>query len=343
MATEWYFYTDIFDLLEISQPLPSAYSKCSFLHYLHQSNLLFDVDTDSDTTDDDFQDIPTFFHGEFKNTDDGFQTFFTRYETLQKAAAGRCRALEECTYRHLFNAVDILRTQHQHRLALVSLLEQWLERSTELRHLEAFRIRSIASTLLNLAASLLSLTVVSNPFERIFDDSVPWDGLDHFLSTPDDADNSYIGRQFPPPTSLNSVKLPQSFTAAHLEQTAGIRIRWTHNLAHHLLLRDDDTTLMLFHHVSALHHHIRTNKVLPTGLAEETIRTMSLLLPPSLGEPNLWFRQEQQRHSLDVQAGSCARLNSSERQTDKFHYWRDRLVLLKRTYDEAEPKKLGQL
>lgn len=150
-------------------------------------------------------------------------------------------------------------------------------------------------------------------------------------------------RQFRPPTFYDSVKLPLSFTTAHLEQIAGIRIRSTHNLAHHLLRRDDDTTLMLFHHVSTLQQHIRTNKVLPPGLAEETIRTIALLLPPSLGKPNLWFQQGQQRHCLDAQAGMCERLNSSERQIDKFHYWRDRLVLLKRTYDEAESKNLTQL
>ncbi|KAI4246440.1 MAG: hypothetical protein L6R42_009902, partial [Xanthoria sp. 1 TBL-2021] len=70
---------------------------------------------------------------------------------------------------------------------------------------------------------------------------------------------------------------------------------------------------------------------------------MSLLIPPTLGAASPWFEQQQQEHHLDSEAGSCDRLNSSERQIDKFHYWRERLVLLKRTYDDAEPKNLSQL
>ncbi|KAL8765560.1 MAG: hypothetical protein Q9194_006523 [Teloschistes cf. exilis] len=264
MATDHHihrhYHLDVFDR-EISQPLPDSYSKCLFLHYLHHASFQFgsifefEVGTLSDTT---YDDIPNFFHGGFKDTDDGFQAFFIRYAYLHQLAAGHCKAIEDCTYRHLFNAAHILRTEHQHRLAMVGLLEKSLE-STGPPRLVAFQIRPIASTLLNLAASLLLLTLACNPIDRIpFDDPVPWDGLHHLLPTLDDPDRNHISQQFSPPTPLNSVKLPQSFTAAHLEHIAGMRIRWTHKLAHHLLLRDDDTTLVLFHHACALHQHIQT-------------------------------------------------------------------------------------
>lgn len=213
------------------------------------------------------------------------------------------------------------------------LVEEVLQ-DTVFRHFKA-------SGLLDLAASLLSLTMISNDFKDDF--FIEWNDLHHFLSTPEDPDNSVIDRQFPSPSSSDTVKLPQSFTADHLEQIAGIQIRWTDNLAHHLLLRDDDTTLMLYHHVFALLHHEWYGKILPKGLAKETMRTISLLLPPTRGKPNPWFLEEQKRHHLDPEAGMCEWLNNSERQIDTFHYWRDRLVLLKRTYDEAEPNNLARL
>ncbi|KAL8877912.1 MAG: hypothetical protein Q9198_004171 [Flavoplaca austrocitrina] len=152
-----------------------------------------------------------------------------------------------------------------------------------------------------------------------------------------------VNTVFPPPSSLDTVKLPQTFTAANLEKIAGIRIVWTNNLADHLLLRDDDTKVMLFHHVSALYLQRYPSRMPLRDLADETVRTIALLIPPSLGAASPWFKLQQQEHCLDSEAGICDRLNSSERQIDKFHYWRERLVLLKRTYDDAEPKSLSQL
>ena len=144
--------------------------------------------------------------------------------------------------------------------------------------------------------------------------------------------------------STDLVKIPQSFTAAHLEQIAGIKVIWTSNLAGHLLLKDDDTKLMLFHQVSILQIHKKSpTTLLPKDLVDETIRSISLLIPPVLGEPNPWFQQQRKKSQIDVQAGVCERLNSSERQIGKVEYWRDRLVPLKRTFDDAEPRNISQL
>lgn len=38
----------------------------------------------------------------------------------------------------------------------------------------------------------------------------------------------------------------------------------------------------------------------------------------------------------------CKTLPASERQIDHFHFWRDRLVILKQAYDEATPRALPQ-
>ena len=141
-----------------------------------------------------------------------------------------------------------------------------------------------------------------------------------------------------------SIKLPQSFTADQIERIGGIEIHWTDNLADHLLLRDDDTKLFLFHHVSILKTYtLSPCSPYPRALLEETIRTISLLLPPILGKPNPFFLRDPKLHTLDQGALLCPRLNSTERQIIKFSYWRDRLALLKRTFDEAEPQTLRQL
>lgn len=140
------------------------------------------------------------------------------------------------------------------------------------------------------------------------------------------------------------VKLPQAFIAAHLERISGIKVIWTSILADHLLLKDDDTKLMLFHQVSILElHKMPPTTLLPKVLVDETIRSIPLLIPPVLGKPNPWFQQRRKKNLIDAQAGVCDRLNSSERQIEKFVYWRDRLVVLKGTFDDADPRNISQL
>ncbi|KAL8947280.1 MAG: hypothetical protein Q9222_006417 [Ikaeria aurantiellina] len=206
------------------------------------------------------------------------------------------------------------------------------------------------SMLMSLAASTWSLTIVGGTALSLISYDEPRWWSEHEPLTkqnihadPGDNPPSFFDHVFPPPSSMDIVKLPQSFTAANLERIGGIQIRWTDNLADHLLLRDDDTKLMLFHHVSALELINNSDRSFSLQLMSETVRTIALLIPPSLGEANPWFRREQRRHQVDARAGLCDRLNSSERQIGNFFFWRERLVLLKRTYDEAEPSSLSQL
>lgn len=49
-----------------------------------------------------------------------------------------------------------------------------------------------------------------------------------------------------------NTRLPRSFDAWSLSAVAGIRIKFTDNLADHLLLVEDDTLLLIFHHASFL-------------------------------------------------------------------------------------------
>jgi len=40
---------------------------------------------------------------------------------------------------------------------------------------------------------------------------------------------------------------------------------------------------------------------------------------------------------LDIKVVKCGHLRAEERQIDEFHYWRDRLIILKQLFDEREP------
>ncbi|KAL8684402.1 MAG: hypothetical protein Q9218_008308, partial [Villophora microphyllina] len=315
---------DLFQSLTLSQALLSDTSKYHFLQKLYRTNMSIE---------------------EFTNIDMGFQHFFSRYETLRRRATNRCNAINSCTHWQLLHTAELLQTGSPIRVASLNVMKDIVDSPFgRLSGNAASTVQDAAPTLLDLAASLSSLMIIGKFMGGIsYDEPVLWEGIQYLTSNLQDPSNSLLDRCFSAPSSSDMVKLPQSFTAAHLEQIAGIQVLWTDNLADHLLLRDDDTKVMLFPHVSALQLHVSADNVLPRALAEETIRTIALLLPPSLGEPNHWFRPEQQEHHLDAQAGMCDRLNSSERQIDRFHYWRDRLVLLKRTYDEAEPKNLTQL
>ena len=46
--------------------------------------------------------------------------------------------------------------------------------------------------------------------------------------------------------------------------------------------------------------------------------------------------------NLDYQAVKCDRLRAIDRHIDNFAFWRDRLVVLKQVFDEAEPSTLSQ-
>ena len=76
-------------------------------------------------------------------------------------------------------------------------------------------------------------------------------------------------------------------------------------------------------------------------LIDETLRTLALLIPSNDSSSRKWFRKTQKSLCLDTRAGSYGPLNASARQIDKFHYWRDRLVVLKQAFDDSEPKTLA--
>ena len=269
--------------------------------------------------------------------DNGFEAFFARYATLCSLAANNNRAIGNVTHWQLALIIKLLRDPGQASRSRLQLIDQVINGPIFTWDDSMVR-KHPGPTLIDLAVDVWSmLSVAKFSGDISYDEPIHWE--DH-MSLID------LFRQCFPlvPEYQDIVKLPQTFTAAHLEKIGGIQVIWTSNLADHLLLKEDDTKLMLFHQVSILKlHKISPNDIFPEGLVDETIRTIALLVPPALGEPNQWFRQQQQIHKIDLEAGDCNRLNSSQRQIKNFVFWRDRLVLLKRTFDDAEPRNLSQL
>jgi hypothetical protein len=73
---------------------------------------------------------------------------------------------------------------------------------------------------------------------------------------------------------------------------------------------------------------------------DETLRTLALLIPSNDPKSSKWFRQ-QRRIQLDARAATCGHLNSIDRHTGSFKYWKDRIILLKEAFDESEPRSVG--
>lgn len=143
------------------------------------------------------------------------------------------------------------------------------------------------------------------------------------------------------PRRVVRVKLDRIFNARNLERIAGLKIIWTDNISDHLRLMVDDTRIAIYHHASFLEHH-KDNPIFPPGLIEETLRTLSLLLPQYDKQCCKWFKTQQIKFGLDNRASASGHLTTEERQIENFCFWHDRLGILKQVFDEAEPSTIAQ-
>ncbi|KAH8734453.1 hypothetical protein BGZ61DRAFT_442574 [Ilyonectria robusta] len=156
---------------------------------------------------------------------------------------------------------------------------------------------------------------------------------------------SFVSEYFDPGTAhqvKENVRMEKIFTARNLCRIAGLDIVWTDNLVDHLRLTDDDRRVHIFHHASFLEvQRQSTDSLLPKGLADETLRTLALLFPSSDLETKKWFSKLSDA-GLDKRVIQCGQLKTDHRQTERFGFWSDRLVILKQVFDEAQPKSLSQ-
>ncbi|KAI1750615.1 hypothetical protein F4782DRAFT_243436 [Xylaria castorea] len=136
------------------------------------------------------------------------------------------------------------------------------------------------------------------------------------------------------------VKLEKTFIARNLSQIAGLEIIWTDNLVDHLRLADDDTKVHVFHHASFLEaQRWSSQSLLPAALISETLHTLALLFPSTDCETQ---KLVSKMPLVDPRVARCGHLKTDLRQIEKFQIWRDRLVMLKQVYDDAQPKSLRQ-
>ena len=273
----------------------------------------------------------------YMSYDNGFNAFFVSYHSLCRLAANEEPQLSTLT--------------HQTIVDIAGLIHYQADRTTLAREIIWGNLSGIENTniLIDLATSIYLMKPASFIGKSAFEEISRW--VSGPLADWSKRPNYFTiyDRRFPiEDASRESVKLPKSFTAESLQKIGGIEVYWTDNVFDHLLLADDDTKVFLFHHVSYLQTLQKSEKTpYPGEFLSETLRTISLLLPPVLGQPNPFFtsqlKSRSPQHPIDSAAGLVDRLNSSDRRIENFHFWRDRLVLLKRTYDDTEPKTLTQL
>ncbi|KAH0541247.1 hypothetical protein FGG08_004252 [Glutinoglossum americanum] len=144
----------------------------------------------------------------------------------------------------------------------------------------------------------------------------------------------------PPALGHESVKLEKMFTARNIGRIAGIKIVWTRNLADHLRMINEDTEVAIFHHVTFLEN--QQSSILPDGLADETLRTLTLLFPQAEVHTRKWFQKLAPSLNLDCRVIKRGQLRADDRQIENFHFWRDRLIILKQVFDEARPRTISQ-
>jgi hypothetical protein len=95
-------------------------------------------------------------------------------------------------------------------------------------------------------------------------------------------------------------------------------------------------------HINRERHSLRHRSIFPPDFIEETLQTMSLLLPSFDRKDREWFRRVQARARLDPNAGSQDYLKVEARKIEHYKYWRDRIIILKEVYDEHEPQGIIQ-
>ncbi|KAI8624665.1 hypothetical protein F5Y19DRAFT_307294 [Xylariaceae sp. FL1651] len=141
----------------------------------------------------------------------------------------------------------------------------------------------------------------------------------------------------------DNAQIGKIFTALNLKKIGGMRIQWTRNLADHLRLVDDDKTVSIFDCVAFLKFQRKVQRqIFPPDFIEETLRTLSLLLPQNEKRTQVWIQSQIEDYDLDPLLAECGSLGTHERRFENFNYWNNRLVILKQALDESRPRTMSQ-
>jgi len=190
-------------------------------------------------------------------------------------------------------------------------------------------------TSIDLCASLLTMVDIGRP-------PLAFSGRGPLLWTSGPL-REFLGSYFHQPKDLvpDNQQIGKIFNAVNLHRLAGMKIQWSSNLANHLRLADDEKTVFIFHHAAFLKTQKRVahQTLLPAGVAEETLRTLSLLFPQNDTKTKGWMSSQDE---IDPELCRCGALRAHDRRFDKFAVWHDRLVILKQVFDEARPETIPQ-
>ena len=74
----------------------------------------------------------------------------------------------------------------------------------------------------------------------------------------------------------------------------------------------------------------------------ETLLTLTLLFPQKDASSRNWHKTLLNSGVVDHRLFSSSPLRTVDRQISNFHFWRDRMVILKQRFDEAEPGTVSQ-
>lgn len=86
----------------------------------------------------------------------------------------------------------------------------------------------------------------------------------------------------------------------------------------------------------------QVSNLYPDGLKEETLRTLSLIFPQHDAQTLRWFKGYADSSRIDKTLLRCDPLRLDDRQIERFHFWHDRLIILKQAFDESRPATISQ-
>lgn len=79
--------------------------------------------------------------------------------------------------------------------------------------------------------------------------------------------------------------------------------------------------------------------IFPDRFLRETAETLALLFPFAESPQRRWDRRVRKKADLDVEAGIAC---NTPHNLSHYHYYRERLELLKQTYDRSQPDSVTQ-
>jgi hypothetical protein len=229
---------------------------------------------------------------------------------------------------------------HQHIVDIVRMFEQDISRVDVRPYLESLCVKidvesEILENSMDLAARLYTMiNIGTNDYVVSSRTQLMWET---------GTLKGFLAEWFGEPQVLNNsnVKFEKTFTAYNMDRIAGIKVRWTDNLADHLRMVDeDDKTVAVFHHAFFLSR--TKSDIFPAGLIEEALRTLALLFPQHDPLTQKHLQRLAASSTFDPHIKRCGQLRLGERQIENYRFWHDRLVILKQAYDQSRPSTLLQ-